>query len=398
MNLWKLGWKNLVSKPLGTTLSILLLTLGVGMISLLSQVAEQVKDQLDRNLKGIDMVVGAKGSPLQLILASVLHIDNPTGNIPLPELEKLKKNRLVASAIPLSYGDSYQGYRIVGTTEGYWTVYEGRLQEGKVFEESLEVILGAEVAQVLGLTIGDEFLSTHGLQEIGEAHEGKPFTVVGIFENSGSVLDQLIVTGLESIWEVHAHEEEADTGEHEEANREITSILVKFRGPMGVLRMPRMINENTSMQAALPSYEVNRLMSLLGVGVEVIGALAIMLMIVSGISIFISLYNAILERQYEMALMRTYGAGPRQLALLVLVEGLSLVIVSYILGLAVSRVGLFFFSKSLQRSFHYHLEGFSIQPQEWWLLFAVLIIGIMAALIPAVRASRIDISRTLAEG
>ena len=112
MNIKSLSWRNLLSSPLNTTLSILLMTLGIGMISLILLINKEVNQQVERNLKGIDMVVGAKGSPLQLILSSVYHIDNPTGNIPLKEAKKIEKNPLVASSIPISLGDSYNGFRI----------------------------------------------------------------------------------------------------------------------------------------------------------------------------------------------------------------------------------------------------------------------------------------------
>ena len=134
MNIKSLSWRNLLSSPLNTTLSILLMTLGIGMISLILLINTEVNQQVERNLKGIDMVVGAKGSPLQLILSSVYHIDNPTGNIPLKEAKKIEKNPLVASSIPISLGDSYNGFRIVGTNLEYLDLYDVKLKSGRFLE------------------------------------------------------------------------------------------------------------------------------------------------------------------------------------------------------------------------------------------------------------------------
>ena len=131
MNIKSLSWRNLLSSPLNTTLSILLMTLGIGMISLILLINAEVNQQVERNLKGIDMVVGAKGSPLQLILSSVYHIDNPTGNIPLKEAKKIEKNPLVASSIPISLGDSYNGFRIVGTNLEFLDLYDVKLKSGR---------------------------------------------------------------------------------------------------------------------------------------------------------------------------------------------------------------------------------------------------------------------------
>lgn len=394
MNILKLSWKNLLSKPLNTALSIILLMLGVAMISLLVMMSTQLEEQFKRNIRGIDMVVGAKGSPLQLILSSVFQVDNPTGNINLKEAESLRKNRLVAQGIPLSYGDSYQGFRIVGTTAEYLDLYQAQLQEGRVWEKSLEVVIGIKIAESAGLKLGDEFASAHGLVEGGEVHDHSHFHVVGILNRTNSVVDQLILTGTESIWDVHDH----GTEEIADSARQITAMLIKFRGPMGVIRLPRMVNESTNMQAAVPSFEMNRLIGLMGVGIDTLNIIAYLVMIVSAISIFISLYNAMKERRYEMALMRSFGGTARQLFIMVLFEGLLLTAIGFALGIFVSRVGLLVVSDLAEESFHFSFNQLALLSQEYYLMIACLLIGVMASLLPAIQALRIDISKALSEG
>ncbi len=393
----------MLARPLSTGLSLLLLTLGVGMISLLLQISHHIQEQMTKNVRGIDMVVGAKGSPLQLILSAVFHVDVPTGNIDLKEAQKLKNNRLVTSGIPLSYGDNFQGYRIVGTNAQYPALYGGKVASGRLWQQPFEVTLGATVAKKLHLISGDTFSGSHGLQEGGEAHEAHAYRVVGIFDYTNSVMDRLILTPTESVWEIHHHEEGEDHVEaekHEETHddaKEITAMLIKFRNPMGMVQMPRMINENTNMQAALPTYEINRLFGLMGVGIDTLNMVALVIMGVSGISVFISLYNALKDRQYEMALMRTYGASRWQLMAMVLQEGVLLSLAGFLVGITLSRLAIWILSALMQENYRDAFSGFSFMPQEMLLGVVALGIGLLASLVPAIQAFTINISKTLAD-
>lgn len=393
MNISKLTWKNILAKPWATTLSLILLVLGVGIISLILLLGNQVRTQFEKNIRGIDMVVGAKGSPLQLILSAVFQVDTPTGNIPFTQVENLKRNRLVGKVIPLSFGDSYQGFRIVGTDTSYSNLYGGKLTQGNYWQNVMEVTLGASVSRGLGLNVGDHFESAHGLAAEGERHDLE-FRVVGILEFSGSVLDQLILTSTESVWAVHEHEMEED----QVKSRDVTAALIKFRSPMGVITLPRTINQNTNLQAAIPAFEMNRLMSLLGIGIETLTLMGVVIMIVSGISVFISLLTSFSQRKYEMALMRSYGATRFQLMRMVIQEGLFLSFIGYLLGIGLSRIALFVVSGITENTYHYDLLSLSPMAEELLLLAAALLIGFLAAIIPAVQVYSVNISKTLTEG
>ena len=208
MNITGVAWANIISNPFNTILSLLLMTFGVGIISLLLLLNNQIEQQLQNNLRGIDMVIGAKGSPLQLILSSIYHIDNPTGNISFKESNKLTKNSMVDFTIPLSYGDSYNGFRIVGTTYQYPKLYEANLTEGRLWNKSMEVVIGSIVSEVNQLKIGDKFYGTHGLNKDGHIHDDHYYEVVGILNQSNSALDKLIITDINSVWQVHDHNPE----------------------------------------------------------------------------------------------------------------------------------------------------------------------------------------------
>ena len=427
MNIRRLGWRNLLSNHLNTTLSLLLMTFGVGVISLLLLLNNQIEQQLKANLKGIDMVVGAKGSPLQLILSSIYHIDNPTGNISYAEANKFSKNSLVDFTIPLSFGDSYNGFRIVGTTPQYPELYEVSLKEGRMWSRSLEVVLGSTVADVHQLKIGDTFYGTHGLVEGGHVHDDYAYEVVGILKPSYSTIDQLILTNSHSVWKVHNHETidddhdhancDHDHDHHDHANCDhdhseevelsisedlsipddamITALLVKFKSPVGFIQLPRKVNETTSLQAAVPALEISRLTSLLGFGVKTINGIAYIIIIVSGLSIFISLYNSLKKRRYELALMRVHGASKWQLVKLVLQEGMTLSLLGAIFGVLISRLTLFFMTFLMEQKYAVSSFQFNLINEELWLFPIALFIGLAASLIPTIQTYNINIPKTL---
>jgi len=384
--------RNVRSKPLQTALSLALLAFGVGMVSLMLLTEKQVNDAFERNIKDIDLVLGAKGSPLQLILANVYHIDAPTGNILQAEAEKVLKHPYIASGIPLAYGDNHEGYRIVGTEPAYVAHYDGSLAEGRLWDAPFEVTLGARVADNLGMGLGDTFYSAHGLTDQTDVHTDKTFTVVGILEPSGSVMDQLILTPMESIWNVHAHEGEVI----DPATREITAMLLKKRNPLAVLTIPNVLRE-TNMQVALPAIEVNRMTQQFGLGTSALRAIAMLIMALSFASIFISVLDNLRARRHELALMRTLGGTPSTLYRLLLLEGGLLSVAGTLLGLGLSRAGLVVLGKVVESEFHYDLATLALLPSEGVLAGAAVAVGLLAAAVPAAGSLRLDISKTLRE-
>ena len=386
------AWRNLQAKPLQTTLSLALLAFGVGMVSLMLLTERQVNEAFERNIKDIDLVLGAKGSPLQLILANVYHIDAPTGNINQREAEKVLKHPYIASGIPLAYGDNHEGYRIVGTEHSYVEHYGATLETGDLWEAPFEVTAGARVAQNLGIKVGDTFFSAHGLKDQTDIHTNKTFTVVGILEPSGSVVDQLLLTPMESIWYVHMEDGEVLDPE----TREITAMLLKKRNPLAVLTIPNTLRD-TNMQVALPAIEVNRMTQQFGLGTSALRAIAMLIMALSFASIFISVLDNIRARRHELALMRTMGGTPATLYRLLLLEGGLLSVAGTVLGLVLSRVGMTVLSQVVEAQFHYDVAAMGILGSEWALAGAAILVGLLASAIPARRSLRLDISRTLSE-
>lgn len=417
MNIIRLVWNYLKAKPLNTVLNIFLLALGITVITVLLLFNHQLQEKIENNARGIDLVVGAKGSPLQLILCSIFHIDFPTGNINLAEAERLSRHRLVKKAVPMALGDSYQGFRIVGTTHAYSEWYNMELAEGAWWSAIGEATIGANVARRLGLAAGSSFVSTHGLASGGEAHDEEKFVVKGIMKQAGNVMDNLILVSVPTIWEVHApheeegHEEHADTAAADstialsplvpgwpagDSTREITTMLIQYRSPMGAIQMPRYVNGQSNMQAASPAFETARLFSIMGVGVDILMGFAYVLIGISALSIFIALYNSLKERRYDMAIMRSMGATRGKLVQLILCEGALLTLLGTAAGLLLGHGILVLMAQLLDEARDAGITGIIFYAEEWIILAGSLLLGAVCALVPAVQAYRTDISNVLA--
>jgi putative ABC transport system permease protein len=401
MNVVSLSASYLRARPLNTALSLLLLALGVGTIVMLVLVVSQLEERMYRDARGIDLVVGAKGSPMQLILSGIYHVDAPTGNIPLAAAQALASNRLLKKAMPLALGDGWKGYRIVGAGHEYVTHYGAKPAAGRLWQKPMEVVLGAEVAARTGVGVGARFAGAHGVTGQGEEHGAAPYDVVGVLERTGSVLDRLVLTSIESVWQVHEEEhgpeDEADRKALAE-DREVTVLLLQYASPLAAATLPRQINSKTELQAASPAYETARLFRFVGVGVEALRAFAAILILAAGISVFIALYSALEERRYDLAVMRTLGASARRLFGLLITEGLVLAALGTLTGVVLGHGFVSGLGAWLEAQQQYPVTGLAFRIEELWLVVVAVGVGLVAAFIPAWRAYRTDVSRTLAEG
>lgn len=456
MNIFRLSIAKLTAKPFNTFLSLLLFAIGVTIISLIFRFEKRFEQNFRQNIAGIDLVVGAKGSPLQLILSSVFEADVPTGNISLQEANKIKSNPMVKSTIPLALGDNYRGYRIVGTEQSYPDLYNCELEEGSWFTKPMDVVIGAEVAEKTGLEVGDLFAGIHGFTESGHHHDEDKYTVVGIMAPNDKVTNRLVLTPVESVWQVHAHhhhhegeeEDDHDHHHHEEAeieeahhheheheheetehihsalldsalykaehqqdlskeelrayndykgilqeadddpSGEITALLVFARSPIAIASLPRIINENTNMQAASPALELNRLMGFLGYGIETFKILAWIIIIISGLNILIHLSNTLNQSIYEVALLRALGASRLKVMFLLFSQGTILSVGGWFSGIIISRIIWLL----LPQISALHFSGIqTISGKELILLLYCFVVGALASLFPAIKAYKTDI-------
>ena len=392
-----LAFHYLWARPLAAALNLLLLTLGLASMTFLLLVGHQLDKAFERDLAGIDVVVGAKGSPLQLILAGVFHMDVPPGNVPLKAVEALKAHPQVAKVIPISLGDSFRGFRIVGTSPDYISHYDAKLTQGTLWTVPMQAVLGAQVAAQTGLKPGDRFAGSHGLGGTGHPHGDNPYVVSGVLATSGSVLDRLILTATESVWQVHEAATAVDESDKKimQEERELTLALIQYKTPLAAVTFPRFINTTTEMQAAAPALEITRLLNMLGVGIDVMRALAGVLLLTAGLSVFIALWGAVRERRADLALLRMLGASPGKVAALLLCEALWLALLATALGLLAGQgivIGLGWLLKMDQSV----LIGAWAWPAALWSVPALAFgVAAFAALLPALGAYRVSVFELL---
>jgi putative ABC transport system permease protein len=398
MSTARLLWAYLSARPLTTLLTVLLVALGVATTTIVTLVTNQAEDRLARDAVGIDLVVGAKGSPLQLVLAGVYHLDVPPGNVPFAALAELRANRLVATAIPLSLGDSFRGFRIVGTEPALLELYGARLALGERFAAPMQAVIGARVAAETGLAPGARFVGSHGLAPGGPEHGDDPFTVVGVLAPTGGVLDRLVLTPLESVWLTHEGEP-ADDDERRilEAEREITLALVRYASPLAAATLPRAINASGRLQAASPAFESARLFRLAGVGLDGLRAFGVLLLATAALSVFVALFQALSDRRRELALMRLLGASPARLFGLLLGEGLALTAIGVVVGMAIGHGAVEAAGRLLAGHGEWTLTGADFDTIELAYAAGAMALGGLAAAVPAWLAARTPLAGALAD-
>lgn len=443
MSLFRLALANLNLSRLSSAMNVILLALGTASIATLLLASAQLSSALTRNAAGIDLVIGAKGSPLQLVLAGVYHADVPPGNIPLAEMNRWQRHPMVKRAIPISIGDSFNGYRIVGTTLDFASLYDAELLAGEYWHAPFQAVIGSQVAATTNLTIGSQFDGVHGLTDGGDRHEQSSYQVVGQLVKTGSVLDRLVFTSLESVWQMHgdhrardhsqekafasehedshehkdehqdqreeAHEHEnerrqenasnasADFSNHE-ADREITMILIKFSSPLGMLTLPREVNETSSLQAAAPALEIARLVQVVGVGLNWLNAFAAILVLSAALSILAALYASLRARRQGLAVLRCLGATRWELFYLLYIEGMLLTIAGTCLGLVLAHGGMTLLGIVLGAGQGLVLSGWTWASGEFLLVVGMLLVGALTALLPALQAYRTNVAATLTSG
>jgi len=404
----RLVWAHLWSRPGVTALNGLLLTLGFAAITLVLLVSEQAEHQFRKDLAGVDLVVGAKGSPLQLILSGIYHLDSPTGNIPATAADQLRAHPLVAQVVPLALGDSAQGFRIVGTTPDYLQLHQARLAAGQWRAQALQAVIGADVARRTGWRVGQRFEGSHGLGGGGPTHGDHPFTVAGVLAPTGGVIDRLILTPVESVWQVHdVHHPPAPAGgqadDHDHAHhpshdddekaapqppRELTMLLVRYRSPLAAALLPRWVNSQGPLQAASPAQESVRLLGLVGVGIQVLQGFGAVLLFVAALSVFVALSHAVRDRQPELAMMRLLGASPRRVSATVAAEALTLAAIGVLAGMLLGHGLTHLLGHLLDGQASLRLTGLWWSPLEAWLPLVGLGLGGLACLGPTWLAYR----------
>lgn len=381
-----MAWRSVRARPVVTLLSVVSIALGTALVCVVLSLHRASEEAFEAEIGSFEMVVGAKGSPLQLILSSLYFLDRPTGNIRYSALADVRSNRLVRAAVPIGLGDSIQGYPIVGT-EALLFKWRRRgrpkplfeLAEGRMFERSFEAVLGAEVARKTGLKVGDSFAGVHGMTAGAKAHDDFPFTVVGILDTSGMSVDRAAFATLDSVWKVHEH---PDDDPNEE--KELTAILVSLQSiPMRWKFMDEM-NANTESMAASPLQEMQRLRNTMIRPLQrILLVVAALVILVACLAVLATLLQASEQRRRDRAVLRALGAFPVELFTLVLLEAMLTVLLGVALGWLLGHGALAFGSEASRANFGMDVQPWATGSREIKALLLILGSGFLAGLIPA---------------
>ena len=450
MNDLSFVYYSLKSRWINNTLSVLLTVFGVSLAIFVTQFGNFIQKRLTNDGKEVDIVIGAKGSPLQIVLSSIYHIDIPTGNIPFHSTKKLLKNPLIEKSIPLALGDNWRGYRIVGTTKDYIDLYKAQLKTGNLWEKEFEVVAGS----LVDLELNDEFVGAHGLLEGGESHDDKKYKVKGILKSTGSVIDRLLITSLNSVLEIHGHQNiekknqikkdklhhpnehddendhhqekshdeqhnhsksEKDHSEHHDEKNthnhnlksheehehnkpltqpEITAFLIMTKSPIANINLPRLINKENLLQAANPAVEITRLSSMLGLGSKSFSILSIILILAASLSIFSGLAGNLENRMGDLAILRAIGYSKKRIFKIIALEGIVLVTLGILFGTA---IGLLAFKIMVQviSPLTFSQISLSFKSDFFFIIISVFISGLIAAMFPAYNGSKISVAKQL---
>jgi putative ABC transport system permease protein len=438
MTLVNMVVKNMKQRALATALTTFSVSLGVALASAILIVKRGVQSRFERAHAGYELIVGAKGSPLQLTLNTVYHLDVSPGNVPWSLFKELREHKIVKLAVPFAVGDNYQGHRLVGTTDEFLTKFEfldgqrfvfaqGRpfkfsedalehafeeaaqraraLREGRQppeehdhGEQVFEAVLGAEAARATGLKLGDRFQAAHGVREDGHEHAER-WEVVGILAPSGTANDRAIFINLDSFYHIKGHEtggEPLFAEQREDAPPgQISAIALKLRAPALQFQLKRQIDERPYAMAVIPAWEVRRLFDIIGNIDRVLLAQAILIVIVAAIAIAASIYNSINERRREIAILRALGARRLTVFAIIVLEAALICALGGALGLAGGHIVVGAASGALQAASGFRVSAMEFHIIELWLWLGCVILGVVSGLGPAARAYRTDVAQNL---
>jgi putative ABC transport system permease protein len=424
MSLFKIAWRSIQQRGLASALTGLSMALGVALVVAVLVIHAVVADSFRRNSSlGYDLIVGAKGGKLQLVLNTVYHLSSPVENIPYSLLKELNEGQYkayVAKAIPYCLGDNYQGFRVVATIPDLFEEdyddggHKYTFAQGRDFkkEAPFEGVAGAIAARRLGLKVGDTFRPAHGVLDDHQGIKHDAFTIVGILEPTGTPNDRALFINMEGFYLLENHakpdpkEEAAGTphkDDHDhatplpESKRELTAILVRTSSLAASRLLPNRINEGNLAQAVLPSREI---LELFGAIVDPIQwlllGLTVLIVIVSGIGILVSIYNSMSERRREIAVMRALGARRGTILTIVLLESILLSLTGGAVGWLLGRGLIAALSPVISAQTGVAIGLARILPSELLLIPGLMVLAALVGYLPAMTAYRTDVARALA--
>ena len=408
--LLSLAYRSLKNRKLTSVLTLLSLALSVSLWVGIEHIRVGARESFSNTISQTDLIVGARGGSLQLLLYTVFHMGSPTANVSYESYEKIKNQPAVLRTIPISLGDSHRGYRVVGTNEDFYRQYRYRQDRRIEFEQGhapadvFDVALGSEVAQRLGYRLGQRIVVTHGItssQGILD-HEDKPFTVVGILRPTRTPVDRSVYITLEGIEAMHidwkqgapplkGQEVPAERIKKEEIKIEqITAFFLRSKARVQTLGLQRQINTfpEEPLMAVIPGVALSELWNGISYGEQVLKVVALFVVIVGLVGMLMALYTSLNERRREIAILRAVGVGPLKIMFLLVVESGLLTLVGSLLGIGLVYILIVLLQPLVEQQFGLYLPVKTLTATEHLYVAGVVLAGLVVGLIPAWKAYR----------
>lgn len=406
-----LAWKSVRNRRVTAILTILTVAISVILLLGVERIRTQAKSSFANTISGTDLIVGGRSGQVNLLLYSVFRIGNATNNIDWKSYQEFSQHRSVDWAIPISLGDSHQGFRVMGTNHSYFEHYRyGQKQnltlaQGQPFNRLFETVVGADVAKKLNYKIGSEIIIAHGISDVGfSRHDNLPFKVVGILEPTGTPVDKTVHVSLEAIEAIHVGwESGANLGNNPTAEQlnqidfkpqQITAMMLGLKSKIQTFSLQRQINTypQEPLSAILPGIALHELWGMMSVAEQALMAVSVFVVIAGLLGMLSSLLTSLQERRREMAILRAMGARPKHVFSLLILEASVLTLI----GLLVGVIGLYALlavaAPFIQQHYGINLEIVALSHYELILLAAVQGAGTIIGFIPALRAYKQSLS------
>ncbi len=430
MTLFTIVRKNLTKRSLSTSLTILSVAVGVGLVLAVTTIQKQTEDAYRQTSAGFDLILAAKGSAMQTTLNTMYHLETSTGVIPYALYEAALRDPRVEYAYPLYVGDSYRGIRVVGTSESFLRFGEPikaqsfRLADGRAFSGMFEVVLGSSAANRTGLSIGDTLTISHGLVEVAEGaeamvHDHLPVIVVGVLEPTGTAHDNVIFTDYKTTTALHSIEFQnhlhADELGHEHSFDEIDvkqldAVMLRMKNPQAALQLAGLINYptpdnpfmrmqmardpffpfKTVIMAVIPAQQISALLSIVGNAERVLKWVSSFVIVVALLSVLIALYNTMEGRRRDLAIFRTLGARRTTLLWIMMFESSAIVLIGSALGWLGGQLLVSSLAPFLMDSAGIVVRAFQHDSSALLVILLMIGIGILIGMVPGIKAYRND--------
>ena len=407
-----LAWKSAVNRRFTLGLTLVAIAVSVSLLLGIERLRHEARRSFAQSVSGVDLVVGARGSPVQLMLYAVFRMGEATNNVSWSSVEMLGRHRAVAWTVPLSLGDSHRGFPVLGTTTAYFDRFrygESRplaLAQGRPFADVFEAVLGAEVAQQLGYQLGQQITLSHGTGPVTLAeHADKPFTAVGILAPTGTPVDRTVHISLEGMEAIHLDWQAgapipglsisaAQARKFDLTPKTVTAVLVGLKSRAAVFAVQRDVQGygGEPLMAVLPGVTLDQLWEVVGVAERALQAAFAMVVAVGLAGLAAVILAGLNERRRELAILRSVGARPGDVFLLLALEGSFVALAGALLGLACVNGLAIVLRPVLENYFGLSPRAYLPGADELALLGIVALAGALISTLPAYRAYRLSLA------